>query len=155
MNGKGKPAVTNLCWVVLVSRWEPSLRMTPDQALKHAWIHEPRKFKPWPRPQIQRKPGVSSSSETSKDKTEEHQASKGTKGTACGAGVDDGAPTCVQARGDATLTTRSWAHYCLFLSFRWIPPFGLLPLGFPTFWIQFPFSFLFCIMLTPCTFCVL
>ncbi|XP_032763269.1 dual specificity tyrosine-phosphorylation-regulated kinase 4 [Rattus rattus] len=59
--------------------WEPSLRMTPDQALKHAWIHEPRKFKPRPRPQIQRKPGVSSSSEISKDKTEEHQASKGTK----------------------------------------------------------------------------
>ncbi|KAM5262577.1 dual specificity tyrosine-phosphorylation-regulated kinase 4 [Ctenodactylus gundi] len=29
--------------------WEPSLRMTPDQALKHSWIHEPRSLKPRPR----------------------------------------------------------------------------------------------------------
>ncbi|XP_052028663.1 dual specificity tyrosine-phosphorylation-regulated kinase 4 [Apodemus sylvaticus] len=59
--------------------WEPSLRMTPDQALKHAWIHEPRKFKPRPRPQIVRKPGVSISSEMSKEKAEEQHASKGKK----------------------------------------------------------------------------
>ncbi|XP_038964751.1 dual specificity tyrosine-phosphorylation-regulated kinase 4 isoform X1 [Rattus norvegicus] len=81
-NSKDLPMVVKTydsSFLDFLRRWEPSLRMTPDQALKHAWIHEPRKFKPWPRPQIQRKPGVSSSSETSKDKTEEHQASKGTK----------------------------------------------------------------------------
>ncbi|XP_021046670.1 dual specificity tyrosine-phosphorylation-regulated kinase 4 isoform X2 [Mus pahari] len=60
-------------------RWEPSLRMTPDQALKHAWIHEPRKFKPRPRPQILRKPSASISSEISTEKTEEQHASKGKK----------------------------------------------------------------------------
>ncbi|GAB1291318.1 Dual specificity tyrosine-phosphorylation-regulated kinase 4 [Apodemus speciosus] len=59
--------------------WEPSLRMTPDQALKHAWIHEPRKFKPRPRPQTVRKPAVSISSEISKEKAEEQHASKGKK----------------------------------------------------------------------------
>ncbi|XP_031239355.1 dual specificity tyrosine-phosphorylation-regulated kinase 4 isoform X3 [Mastomys coucha] len=59
--------------------WEPSLRMTPDQALKHAWIHEPRKFKPRPRPQTLRKPGASISSEISKEKAEEQHASKGKK----------------------------------------------------------------------------
>ncbi|XP_028610376.1 dual specificity tyrosine-phosphorylation-regulated kinase 4 [Grammomys surdaster] len=59
--------------------WEPSLRMTPDQALKHAWIHEPRKFKPRPRPQTVRKPGVSISSEISKEKTEEQHTNKGKK----------------------------------------------------------------------------
>ncbi|XP_006891428.1 PREDICTED: dual specificity tyrosine-phosphorylation-regulated kinase 4 [Elephantulus edwardii] len=35
--------------------WEPSHRMTPDQALKHAWIHEPRSFKHRPRTQVLRK----------------------------------------------------------------------------------------------------
>ncbi|XP_076796715.1 dual specificity tyrosine-phosphorylation-regulated kinase 4 isoform X1 [Arvicanthis niloticus] len=59
--------------------WEPSLRMTPDQALKHAWIHEPRKFKPRPRPQIVRKPGVSISSEISKENAEEQHTNKGKK----------------------------------------------------------------------------
>ncbi|XP_037060025.1 dual specificity tyrosine-phosphorylation-regulated kinase 4 [Peromyscus leucopus] len=56
--------------------WEPSLRMTPDQALKHAWIHEPRKLKSRPRPQILRKSSVGTSSEMSKDKVEEHRSSK-------------------------------------------------------------------------------
>uniref|UniRef100_A0A8C6I2Q8 Dual specificity tyrosine-phosphorylation-regulated kinase 4 n=1 Tax=Mus spicilegus TaxID=10103 RepID=A0A8C6I2Q8_MUSSI len=59
--------------------WEPSLRMTPEQALKHAWIHEPRKFKPQPKPQILRKPGASISSEISTEKAEEQRASKGKK----------------------------------------------------------------------------
>uniref|UniRef100_A0A8C2M7X2 Dual specificity tyrosine-phosphorylation-regulated kinase 4 n=1 Tax=Cricetulus griseus TaxID=10029 RepID=A0A8C2M7X2_CRIGR len=55
--------------------WEPSLRMTPDQALKHAWIHEPRKLKIRPRPQILRKSSLCTS-EISKDKAEEHHPSK-------------------------------------------------------------------------------
>ncbi|XP_021090967.2 dual specificity tyrosine-phosphorylation-regulated kinase 4 [Mesocricetus auratus] len=55
--------------------WEPSLRMTPDQALKHAWIHEPRKLKTRPRPQILRKSSLCTS-EISKDKAEEHRSSK-------------------------------------------------------------------------------
>ncbi|XP_036038444.1 dual specificity tyrosine-phosphorylation-regulated kinase 4 [Onychomys torridus] len=55
--------------------WEPSLRMTPDQALKHAWIHEPRKLKTRPKPQILRKSGVCTP-ELGKDKDEEHQSSK-------------------------------------------------------------------------------
>ncbi|ERE67041.1 dual specificity tyrosine-phosphorylation-regulated kinase 4-like protein [Cricetulus griseus] len=57
------------------TRWEPSLRMTPDQALKHAWIHEPRKLKIRPRPQILRKSSLCTS-EISKDKAEEHHPSK-------------------------------------------------------------------------------
>ncbi|XP_057641012.1 dual specificity tyrosine-phosphorylation-regulated kinase 4 [Chionomys nivalis] len=56
--------------------WEPSMRMTPDQALKHAWIHEPRKLKTRPRPQILRKSSLRTSSEISKDKAEEHHSSK-------------------------------------------------------------------------------
>ncbi|CAO2606697.1 Dual specificity tyrosine-phosphorylation-regulated kinase 4 [Lemmus lemmus] len=56
--------------------WEPSMRMTPDQALKHAWIHEPRKLKTRPRPQILRKSSLCPSSEISKDKAEEHHNSK-------------------------------------------------------------------------------
>ncbi|XP_012587699.1 PREDICTED: dual specificity tyrosine-phosphorylation-regulated kinase 4 isoform X2 [Condylura cristata] len=48
--------------------WEPSLRMTPDQALKHAWIHEPRTLKPRPRPQILRKSSLYFPSESKKDK---------------------------------------------------------------------------------------
>nr|XP_012638587.1 dual specificity tyrosine-phosphorylation-regulated kinase 4 isoform X2 [Microcebus murinus] len=48
--------------------WEPSLRMTPDQALKHAWIHEPRNLKPHPRPQTLRKSSFCYLSETKKDK---------------------------------------------------------------------------------------
>uniref|UniRef100_A0A9L0KAX3 Dual specificity tyrosine-phosphorylation-regulated kinase 4 n=1 Tax=Equus asinus TaxID=9793 RepID=A0A9L0KAX3_EQUAS len=38
--------------------WEPSLRMTPDQAVKHAWIHESRNRKPRARPQTLRRPGL-------------------------------------------------------------------------------------------------
>ncbi|XP_038176404.1 dual specificity tyrosine-phosphorylation-regulated kinase 4 [Arvicola amphibius] len=56
--------------------WEPSMRMTPDQALKHAWIHEPRKLKTRPRPQILRKSSLCASYEMSKDKAEEHHSSK-------------------------------------------------------------------------------
>ncbi|XP_032973759.1 dual specificity tyrosine-phosphorylation-regulated kinase 4 [Rhinolophus ferrumequinum] len=50
--------------------WEPSLRMTPAQALKHAWIHEAQNLKPQPRPQILRKPNLCFSSETRKDKVQ-------------------------------------------------------------------------------------
>ncbi|XP_069346566.1 dual specificity tyrosine-phosphorylation-regulated kinase 4 isoform X1 [Eulemur rufifrons] len=57
--------------------WEPSLRMTPDQALKHAWIHEPRNLKPHPRPQTLRKSSFCYPSETRKDKVREsHHSSK-------------------------------------------------------------------------------
>ncbi|KAM7335522.1 hypothetical protein ACRRTK_005999 [Alexandromys fortis] len=57
-------------------RWEPSMRMTPDQALKHAWIHEPRKLKTRPRPQILRKSSLCTSSEISKNKAEERHSSE-------------------------------------------------------------------------------
>ncbi|XP_060046232.1 dual specificity tyrosine-phosphorylation-regulated kinase 4 isoform X2 [Erinaceus europaeus] len=53
-------------------RWEPSLRMTPDQALKHAWIHESRSLKPRSRPQTLRKPSFNMTSETKKDKLPGH-----------------------------------------------------------------------------------
>ncbi|XP_042847551.1 dual specificity tyrosine-phosphorylation-regulated kinase 4 isoform X4 [Panthera tigris] len=52
--------------------WEPSLRMTPDQALKHAWIHEPRNFKPRSRPQTLRKPSLCFPSEARKEKVQGH-----------------------------------------------------------------------------------
>ncbi|XP_077655213.1 dual specificity tyrosine-phosphorylation-regulated kinase 4 [Urocitellus parryii] len=61
--------------------WEPSLRMTPDQALKHAWIHEPRNLKPRPRPQALRKPNVSLPSEISKNKVQEYHHSTQTDET--------------------------------------------------------------------------
>ncbi|KAM4819768.1 dual specificity tyrosine-phosphorylation-regulated kinase 4 isoform 2-T2 [Thomomys bottae] len=53
--------------------WEPSLRMTPDQALKHAWIHEPRKLKPQPRLQTLRKPGLFSSLNVGSHRLAEYQ----------------------------------------------------------------------------------
>nr|XP_013804213.1 PREDICTED: dual specificity tyrosine-phosphorylation-regulated kinase 4 isoform X3 [Apteryx mantelli mantelli] len=37
------------CW------WEPALRMTPDEAMKHAWIQEPKTFKARQKTQISRK----------------------------------------------------------------------------------------------------
>ncbi|KAM9230540.1 dual specificity tyrosine-phosphorylation-regulated kinase 4 [Dugong dugon] len=52
--------------------WEPSLRMTPGQALKHAWIHKPRSLKPRPRPQTLRKPNLSFPSEGKKNKVQGH-----------------------------------------------------------------------------------
>ncbi|XP_077615288.1 dual specificity tyrosine-phosphorylation-regulated kinase 4 isoform X4 [Crocuta crocuta] len=55
--------------------WEPSLRMTPDQALKHAWIHEPRNLKSRSRPQTLRTPRTPSlcfPSEAWKDKVQGH-----------------------------------------------------------------------------------
>ncbi|XP_024896868.1 dual specificity tyrosine-phosphorylation-regulated kinase 4 [Pteropus alecto] len=55
--------------------WEPSLRMTPDQALKHAWIHEARNLKPQPRFQALKKPNLCFSSETRKDKVQGHHHS--------------------------------------------------------------------------------
>ncbi|MBZ3889750.1 Dual specificity tyrosine-phosphorylation-regulated kinase 4, partial [Sciurus carolinensis] len=65
------------CIRELEDRWEPSLRMTPDQALKHAWIHEPRNFKPRSRPQTLRKSNLSFPSEISKNKVQEyHHSSK-------------------------------------------------------------------------------
>uniref|UniRef100_H0WRK9 Dual specificity tyrosine-phosphorylation-regulated kinase 4 n=1 Tax=Otolemur garnettii TaxID=30611 RepID=H0WRK9_OTOGA len=48
--------------------WEPSLRMTPDQALKHAWIHEPRNLKPQLRTKTARKNTLCFPSEPRKDK---------------------------------------------------------------------------------------
>ncbi|XP_017738795.1 PREDICTED: dual specificity tyrosine-phosphorylation-regulated kinase 4 isoform X10 [Rhinopithecus bieti] len=57
--------------------WEPSLRMTPDQALKHAWIHQSRNLKPQPRPQTLRKSSSFFPSETRKDKVQGcHHSSK-------------------------------------------------------------------------------
>jgi hypothetical protein len=57
--------------------------MTPDQALKHAWIHEPRKLKTWSKPRTLSKSRFFSPSETSKDKDEgNHYSSKSKKGTA-------------------------------------------------------------------------
>ncbi|PNJ30170.1 DYRK4 isoform 16, partial [Pongo abelii] len=62
--------------------WEPSLRMTPDQALKHAWIHQSQNLKPQPRPQTLRKSNSFFSSETRKNKVQGcHHSRK--KGTAC------------------------------------------------------------------------
>ncbi|XP_047407273.1 dual specificity tyrosine-phosphorylation-regulated kinase 4 isoform X2 [Sciurus carolinensis] len=82
--------------------WEPSLRMTPDQALKHAWIHEPRNFKPRPRPQTLRKSNLSFPSEISKNKVQEyHHSSKTdeiTKKTADK--IKDGATKHVQNSDD-------------------------------------------------------
>ncbi|XP_032730711.1 dual specificity tyrosine-phosphorylation-regulated kinase 4 isoform X2 [Lontra canadensis] len=52
--------------------WEPSLRMTPDQALKHAWIHEARNLKPRSRPQTLRKASLCLPSETRKAKVQGH-----------------------------------------------------------------------------------
>ncbi|EHH66005.1 Dual specificity tyrosine-phosphorylation-regulated kinase 4 [Macaca fascicularis] len=58
-------------------RWEPSLRMTPDQALKHAWIHQSRNLKPQPKPQTLRKSSSFFPSETRKDKVQGcHHSSK-------------------------------------------------------------------------------
>nr|XP_020725441.1 dual specificity tyrosine-phosphorylation-regulated kinase 4 isoform X9 [Odocoileus virginianus texanus] len=50
--------------------WEPSRRMTPDQALRHAWIHEPRSLKAQPRLQTLRKTSFCFPSEPRKDKTQ-------------------------------------------------------------------------------------
>ncbi|XP_039317497.2 dual specificity tyrosine-phosphorylation-regulated kinase 4-like [Saimiri boliviensis] len=55
--------------------WEPSLHMTPDQALKHAWIHQSRNLKP--RPQTLRKSSFIFPSETRKNKVQgRHHSSK-------------------------------------------------------------------------------
>ncbi|KFO20233.1 Dual specificity tyrosine-phosphorylation-regulated kinase 4 [Fukomys damarensis] len=67
--------------LVMTLRWEPSLRMTPDQALKHAWIHEAQNRKPRPMPQNLRKPSFSFPSEPSKNKIPGHHHSiQSTKG---------------------------------------------------------------------------
>ncbi|XP_049628443.1 dual specificity tyrosine-phosphorylation-regulated kinase 4 [Suncus etruscus] len=52
--------------------WEPSLRMTPDQALKHAWIHEQRNFKPRSRAQTLKNSSLYFPCETRKDKVPGH-----------------------------------------------------------------------------------
>lgn len=57
---------------MLVYRWEPSFRMTPDQALKHSWIHEPRNLKPRSRPQTLRKASLCLPSEAPKAKVPGH-----------------------------------------------------------------------------------
>lgn len=66
---------------MLVRRWEPSLRMTPDQALKHAWIHDAWNFKPRPRAPTLRKFNICFPSEARKDKVQRHHH-LGKKGTA-------------------------------------------------------------------------
>ncbi|XP_058512092.1 dual specificity tyrosine-phosphorylation-regulated kinase 4 isoform X1 [Ochotona princeps] len=53
--------------------WDPSLRMTPDQALKHAWIHESRNLRTRARPQALRKSSFCFPSETRKDKVQGSQ----------------------------------------------------------------------------------
>nr|XP_027807087.1 dual specificity tyrosine-phosphorylation-regulated kinase 4 [Marmota flaviventris] len=82
--------------------WEPSLRMTPDQALKHAWIHEPRNLKPRPRPQSLRKPNVSLPSEISKNKVQEYHHSTKTDETTKETAdkIKDGATKNVQNSAD-------------------------------------------------------
>lgn len=62
-------------------RWEPSLRMTPDQALRHSWIHDARNLKPRPWPQTLKKLNFSFPSEARKDKVQRHHH-LGKKGTA-------------------------------------------------------------------------
>ena len=54
--------------------------MTPDQALKHAWIHEPRNLKARPRLQTLRKMSLCFPSESRKDKVQvqHHSGKKGT-----------------------------------------------------------------------------
>ncbi|KAM6162694.1 dual specificity tyrosine-phosphorylation-regulated kinase 4-like [Erethizon dorsatum] len=52
--------------------WEPLLRMTPDQALKHAWIHDARNLKPQPRPQNLRKSSFCFPSKPRKNKVQGH-----------------------------------------------------------------------------------
>ncbi|XP_045056853.2 dual specificity tyrosine-phosphorylation-regulated kinase 4 isoform X3 [Desmodus rotundus] len=52
--------------------WEPSLRMTPDQALRHSWIHDARNLKPRPWPQTLKKLNFSFPSEARKDKVQRH-----------------------------------------------------------------------------------
>ncbi|XP_074213738.1 dual specificity tyrosine-phosphorylation-regulated kinase 4 isoform X1 [Camelus bactrianus] len=57
--------------------WEPSLRMTPDQALKHAWIHEPWNLKSRPRLQTWRRTSLCFPSESRKDKIQgQHHSGK-------------------------------------------------------------------------------
>nr|XP_031300150.1 dual specificity tyrosine-phosphorylation-regulated kinase 4 [Camelus dromedarius] len=57
--------------------WEPSLRMTPDQALKHAWIHEPWNLKSRPRLQTWRRTSLCLPSESRKDKIQgQHHSGK-------------------------------------------------------------------------------
>ncbi|KAM8804031.1 dual specificity tyrosine-phosphorylation-regulated kinase 4 [Rhynchonycteris naso] len=52
--------------------WEPALRMTPDQALKHAWIREAQTLRQRPRPQTLRKRNRFFPSEIRKDKVQGH-----------------------------------------------------------------------------------
>ncbi|KAM6162689.1 LOW QUALITY PROTEIN: dual specificity tyrosine-phosphorylation-regulated kinase 4 [Erethizon dorsatum] len=62
--------------------WEPSLRMTPDQALKHTWIHDAWNLKPQPRPPTLRKPSFCFPYEPSKNKVQgHHHSTKSKKGT--------------------------------------------------------------------------
>ncbi|TKC47737.1 hypothetical protein EI555_016427 [Monodon monoceros] len=60
--------------------WEPSLRVTPDQALKHAWIHEPWNLKAQPRLQTLRKASLCFPSEARKGKVQgqHHLGKQGT-----------------------------------------------------------------------------
>nr|XP_021526775.1 dual specificity tyrosine-phosphorylation-regulated kinase 4-like isoform X1 [Aotus nancymaae] len=55
--------------------WEPSLRMTLDQALKHAWIHQSRNLKPQPKSQTLRKSSFIFPSEARKNKVQGHHHS--------------------------------------------------------------------------------
>uniref|UniRef100_G1SGI1 Dual specificity tyrosine-phosphorylation-regulated kinase 4 n=1 Tax=Oryctolagus cuniculus TaxID=9986 RepID=G1SGI1_RABIT len=55
--------------------WDPSLRMTPEQALKHTWIHESRNLKPRARHQTLRKSSFCLPPETRKGKVQGYQLS--------------------------------------------------------------------------------
>ncbi|XP_017738788.1 PREDICTED: dual specificity tyrosine-phosphorylation-regulated kinase 4 isoform X4 [Rhinopithecus bieti] len=83
-------------------RWEPSLRMTPDQALKHAWIHQSRNLKPQPRPQTLRKSSSFFPSETRKDKVQgcHHSSKKDEITNETTEKTNDGSTKHVQPSGD-------------------------------------------------------
>ncbi|XP_042636367.1 dual specificity tyrosine-phosphorylation-regulated kinase 4 [Orycteropus afer afer] len=93
--------------------WEPSLRMTPDQALKHAWIHESRSLKPRSRPQTLRKASLNFSSEGKKNKVQGHHHSdkkdEATKEEFVNKIRDVGTLKTIQNTGDQPGSLQQWA----------------------------------------------
>lgn len=55
-------------------RWEPALRMTPDEAMEHAWIQEPKIHRAKQKTQTSRKlsDGSLSTPETKKENIRKH-----------------------------------------------------------------------------------
>lgn len=55
-------------------RWEPALRMTPDEAMKHAWIQEPKIYRAKQKTQTSRKlsDGFLSTPEKKKENIRKH-----------------------------------------------------------------------------------